>query len=304
MKKTFTLLNTIFAALIAFVTMNVSAQIVDLDPTFYYMIQTTRADAGVHPALGINFAEIGMDDALLEKQQPDGVTETQLWQVIPVSENTYIFKNKGSGMALGRTSWRGKRPDIADPADVWHFDAWSGHPPHFGACQRIWAEGDSSQMWTPFKFDFVNDTARYRMTNADNFNDSTWSFNLWRGDAIIHTAAEAYQNKNIALADGELEEGSSWTDVTSGYSYFFAQTYLEVPQSVINNSMVENIIVYSRNGSIILKGEVYGRDVEVYSILGTRVYSARVNRSELNIPVRQGLYIVKAGGYINKLVVQ
>lgn len=305
MKKTFTLVNIIFAVLIAFVTMTVSAQIEDLDPTFYYMIQPTRADAGIHPALGINYAEIGMDEALLEKQQPDGVTETQLWQVIPVSENTYIFKNKGSGMALGRTSWRGKRPDITnDPTNVWHFDMWSGHPPHFGACQRIWAEGDSSQMWTPSKYDFVNDTARYRMTNADDFNDSTWNFNLWRGDPAIHTGAEAYQNKNIALAVGELESPDSYADVTSGLSFFFAQSFLEVPQSVINNSMVENITVYSRNGSIILKGEVYGKDVEVYSILGTRVYSARVNRSELNIPVRQGLYIVKAGRYINKLVVK
>jgi hypothetical protein len=306
MKKTFTILKIAFVALAVFSMMQISAQIEDLDPSYYYMIQSIKSDAGIQPALGINVAEIDMDEALLEKQVPDGITETQLWQVIPVSDNTYKFKNKGSGMALGRTSWRGKRPDITnDPTNVWHFDAWSGHPPHFGACQRIWAEGDSSQMWTPLKYDLVNDTARYRMNNADNFNDSTWNFNLWRNTAVIETDPTlVYQNKNIALADGELESSEAYADGTSNLAFFFAQSFLEVPPSVINNSMVENITVYSSNGSIILKGEIYGKDVQVYSILGTKVYTARVNSSELNIPVRKGLYIVKAGRYINKLVVK
>ena len=47
-----------------------------------------------------------------------------------------------------------------------------------------------------------------------------------------------------------------------------------------------------------------GVDVDVYSILGQRIYSARANASELNIPARQGLYIVKAGNLVTKLVVR
>jgi hypothetical protein len=305
MKKIFTILKLSFIALALVGTGKVSAQIVDLDPGFYYMIQPSRNTSGVHVALGIDVAEKNNDEALLQKQTQDGMSASQLWQIIPVTDSTYRFKNMNSGMALGRTTWRGKRPDITgDPTNVWHFDAWSGHPPHFGVCQRIWNEEDPSQVWQPIQYVYANDTPRYKMVNADHLHDSTWSFNLWRNDPLLHTDADAYQNKNIALADGQLEESDKYKDATLGYSYFFTITFIEVPASALNENLTENIHVYSVSGSIRLKGELYGKRVEVYSILGSRINSSLASSSEMNIDVKPGLYVVKAGKMVTKLVVK
>jgi len=303
MKRIFTISKLTFVAFAVFCTMQLSAQIDNLDPTYYYMIQPSRNNGPGYVALGINMSDMAVDEALLEKQTPDGISAGQLWQIVPVTDSSYRFKNKASGMALGVTTWIGLRPDITDPADVWHFK-WTGWWP--GACQRVWNNDDPSQEWIPVKFeDLVNDTSRYRMANVDNYHDSLNVFNLWRNTAVLETdPALAYQNKNIAVVSHVRINEGSYTDYTRGYSYFFTKTIMQVPPSALNTQFTENISIYASKGTIVLQGELNGKHVDIYSILGTRIYSALANASRLDIPIKQGLYIVRAGKMITKLVVE
>lgn len=301
MKTKFTLL---FITIVS--AFNMNAQIEGLDASHYYTIQTVRKDTeGKQHAFGINMADMATDGAMVEQQLADGLSEGQLWQVIPVTDSTYRFKNKLTGMALGRTEWRGTNPAITDPNEAaWNFN-WRGV--WWGACQRIWNAADEWQVWQPFKLgeSAAGDTVFYSIASTVYFSDSCFAWNLWRNSTVIETdPLLLHRNKNVALFSGKTQQAESYTDPTNNYSYFFTQSILEVPPSVIGEDMMENIHVYSSNGSIFITGELYGKYVDIYSILGKKVYSKLVDASEVSVPVRQGLYIVKAGDRVTKLVVR
>lgn len=303
MKKTFTISTVVFAALILFTMMNVSAQIADLDAGKYYQIISRNAKN----ALDIDNEHVMEEGALVMQSEPNEFLPTQLWQIIPITDSTYYIKNYGTGFYLGLSDWRGTNPFWTGPASpsTEEKDAalsvpsfiWNGSHP--GVCQRDFMEGSETQIWQPSEFPTnttVGDTTFYRVTLATHLVDSGFAFNVWERRIL-----PGYRNICIFPGAGPAEP-TLYNDATSLYAWYFQQTISDI--SGVSNFIKENINVYSGNGSIILRGELYGRQVEVYSILGKRVYSARVNASELSIPTRQGLYIVKAGNLVTKLVVQ
>ncbi len=302
MKKFFTITKVVLVALFILSAVEISAQIDDLDPTYYYMIQSSRNNGGAYVALGVNLVDQATDQALLEKETADGFSEGQLWQIIAVNDSSYRFKNKGTGMAIGITTWRGLNPSITDPADVWNF-IWNGW--WHGVCQRTWDNEDASQVWVPKKYvDLVNDTSRYRLANMSGYPDSLFVWNLWRNTGVIETdPALTYQNKNVALINHTFVQEASYTDYTRGYSYFFTQSILEVPPSALDVNYQEEIAVFASENTINIRGELLNKNIEVYTILGTKVYSDIGKSTDLYIPVKKGVYIVRTGKMITKLVV-
>ena len=290
-----------FAALFIFVSMNISAQIANLNTDVYYQIISRNAKN----ALGIDNERFMQEGALVEQDEPNEFLQNQLWQIIPITDSTYNIINFGTGMALGLSDWRGANPfwtGSASPTSeekdaalmVPSFD-WHGW--HRGVVQRTFIEGEPTQIWQPTEFpanSVSGDTTFYRMTMAMDLIDSGFCFNIWERRIL-----PGY--RNICAFPG-TQESDLYIDPTSLYAWYFQETTTNV--SSVGKFLNEKINVYSRDGSIIVKGEINGRYVEVYSILGASIYSARVNTSELYIPVKQGLYIVKAGKLVTKLVVR
>ena len=88
--------------------------------------------------------------------------------------------------------------------------------------------------------------------------------------------------------------------------FLVKKTAEDVPDNSesIDELKKENITVFSRDGAIILGGELYGKTVEIYTTIGQKIYSAKINTTELNIPIKQGIYIVKVDRSTTKLLVQ
>ena len=304
MKKSFTL-KFIFCALYAYGALNLNAQIADLDVSKYYVIQTVIKDeTGAHHAFGINSLDKSKDGALIEQQLATGTGAGQLWQIIAVTDSTYKFINKNSGMALSRTTWRGTNPDIAEPTDVWHF-VWRGY--WGGVCHRPQSQTDEWQVWQPWKLgeSAAKDTIFYSIASAVNFKDSCLAWNLWRRSVVLQTDPTLiYQNKNVCLFSGLTQQAESYSLPDNNYSYFFTKTKINVPASAVYMNSIENITVFSNDGFLIIKGEVTGKTIDVYSILGTQVYSTMAKSSELKIALKKGLYLVKTGNMVTKLVVE
>jgi len=309
MKKTFTFSTMVVATLALFFTMRVAAQIADLDPSKYYLI--INHSVGQNPngknAIAIDHERVMEEGALVEQQEPNEFLPTQLWQFIPITDSTYYIINFGTGMALGLSDWRGPNPfwtgaasptsEEKDAALMVPSFIWNGSHP--GVVQRTFSEGEPTQIWQPSLFPnntTSGDTTFYRMTLAMNLADSGFAFNIWERRVL-----PGYRNICIFPGAGPAEP-ALYNDGNSLYSYRFVKTSQDISNT--GKFLQEKINVYTRDGSIILSGELYGKNVEVYSILGTQVYSARVNASELYIPARQGLYIVKAGNLVTKLVVR
>jgi hypothetical protein len=313
MKKNSTFFKLAFAALVLFFTIQVSAQIVDLDPSKYYMIINHGTNGASAERGGIGKNAIAIDDnhyleegALVQQQEPNQFLPRQLWQIVPITDSTYHFINYGTGKALGLADWRGLNPFWTGADYPSNNDEkislkavpgfiWNGS--HRGVAQREFNSEDETQIWQPTQFptgSTIGDTVFYRMSLAMNLKDSGFAFNVWERWTFTEFV-------NICIFPAIPYEQSLYDDVTSLYSYWFFKTDQDI--SGTGDFLRENINVFNRNGSIVLKGELYGKQVEVFSILGTKIYSAKVNTSELTIPTRQGLYIVRAGNLVTKLVV-
>ncbi len=313
MKKTFTISTILFAAFAMFYINNASAQIVGFDPGKYYMIinhgtegvSAERGGIGKN-ALGIDDDHIMEEGALLEQKTPNEFIPDQLWQIIPITDSTYRFVNYLTGMSLGLSDWRGSVPfwtgpdnsSLTDRVAELMVPALTWHGSHRAAIQTTFTEGDETQIWQPTPFpttSTIGDTMFYRMTLAANLVDSGFAFNIWERFTF-----DGF--RNICVFPAVPYESDLYDNVNSLYGYQLVQTMEDI--SSTGEFLRENINVYTRDGSIILSGDLYGKHVEVYSILGTQVYSSRINASELYIPARQGLYIVKTGKLVTKLMVR
>jgi hypothetical protein len=136
------------------------------------------------------------------------------------------------------------------------------------------------------------------MTNAYEYADSAFSFNCWAN--VIDLGV-----KNIACIAGKTTEPDSYEDIHKCYSYYFVKSNFTVPvPSAIKQSTIKNIKIFSQNGFIIVKGDIQGKPVEVYNVLGKLIHQINASSPELYIKADKGVYIVKAGNSIAKLVVQ
>ncbi len=316
MKKRITIHAILFAVIAMFYVNSVNAQIADLDVSKYYMIinhgvgdePATRGGVGRN-AMSIDSDHFFEDGALLEQQTPDELQPNQLWKIVPITDSTYYFINKGTEMALGVSDWRGDNPfwtGSATPDDAEKISLlsvpgfnWSGS--HRAVVQREFSEGEETQIWQPTEFptnSTSGDTTFYRMTLAMHLVDSGLCFNIWE-----QWTFDGFTN--ICLFPG-VKESSKYNDAGKLYGYWFKKTDQDVPDNSasINELEKENITVFSRDGAIILGGEMYGKTVEIYTSIGQKIYSAKVNTSELNIPIKQGIYIVKVDRFTTKLLVQ
>lgn len=316
MKKRITIPTILFVAFTMFPVNNVSAQIADLDVTKYYMIinhglgnePTERGGLGRH-AMGIDNNNMFVDGALLQQQAVDESSQIQQWQIIPITDSTYYFINRETEMALGLSEWRGDNPYWTGPDSPTDQDkidlltvpgfTWRGS--HHAAVQREYIPGDETQIWQPTEFPSnttSGDTVLYRMTMAMYLADSGLCFNIWE-----QWTFEGF--RNICVFPG-VEESEKYEDGTTLYGYWFKKTDEDVPQepSIYEETLRDNISVFSINGTIVLNGELVNKTIEVYSMLGTKVYSTKANNSLVNIPIKQGVYIVKVDNFVTKLAVR
>jgi hypothetical protein len=309
MKKSFTTLFVI-GALIFFSASNVFTQEVpDFDVSKYYLIinhnQETEDPAGgyLHNVIGIDDMNPVLDGALVQQQQnlaPIG-TDGHLWQVVAVTDSTFRFINKRSGMALGWTDWTGlnpffdpdEQPPTTKPAFNWNSQ-------HEGACQRILDVEEPTQVWQPSPFPVASafdDTLVYRMTSAFELADSGHCFNVWERTVEVNM-------RNICIFPG-VKENDLYIDYTSLYAYYFIATAFEVPPSSIEQRIIQNnFVIYSSDYNIVVEGNIQNQAVEVYNILGGLVYKATAAGSRMDIQVNQGIYIIRIGNFISKIAVR
>ena len=62
--------------------------------------------------------------------------------------------------------------------------------------------------------------------------------------------------------------------------------------------------ISSLNKSIEIKGATLGEYLSVYSVAGSKLTSKRINSASLSIPLSQGVYIVKIGDCVKKVIVK
>jgi len=191
---------------------------------------------------------------------------------------------------VGWTDWRGDNPDPDQTDFIWR-GSWHG------AAQRTFDPEEETQIWQPTYIGENEDSIFYRMTSMVNYADSAFSFNCWSNVTDVGV-------KNIALIAGLTTEPDSYEDPNKGYSYFFEKTGYAVPPSAIKQSSVNNIKIYSQNGFIFIKGDIKGKQVEVYNVLGKLIYQTNASTEELYIQADKGIYIIKAGDSVSKLVNQ
>jgi hypothetical protein len=308
MKKNFTTLFVIGALLFFSASYVFNQEVPDFDVSKYYLIvnhnmETATEGTYLHNVIGIDDMNPVLDGALVQQQEnlaPIG-TDGHLWQVVKVTETTFRFINKRSGMALGWTDWKGTNPFYdaeEDPPTTKSEFNWNGiHP---GACQRILDEEDYRQVWQPSPFPTVSafdDTLVWRMTSAYLLEDSGYTFNVWERTVEVGM-------RNICIFWG-VQENDLYIDYTSLYAYYFIETAFEVPPSLIENKIIQdNYTIYSSDGYIIVEGNLKNKAIEVYNILGGLVYQANARSSRMDIQVNQGIYIVRIGDAFSKIAVR
>ncbi len=305
MKKNFTTLFVIGALLIFSASNVFNQEVPEFDVSKYYLIcnrnRTTAPSS--NNVIGIDDMNPLLDGALVQQQEnlaPVGL-DGHLWQVIAVTNTTFRFINKRSGMALGWTDWVGLNPffdpDEQPPTTKSAFD-WTGK--HEGACQRTLDLEDHRQVWQPSPFPVASafdDTLVWRMTSAFELQDSGHCFNIWERTTDIGM-------RNICIFPGVME-ADLYDDYTSLYAYYFIATAFEVPPSFIDERITQdNFTIYSSDGYIVVEGNIRNQAVEVYNILGGLVYQANAASSRMDIGVKQGIYIIRIGNAFSKIAVR
>lgn len=302
MKKTSTRF-LIITALLVFCAGNLFSQIVGLDATRYYLIVSRNSKN----AIGVDEANSSLNGALIQQQTRNDFAPIQMWKVVPLTESTYRFINKSTGMALGVSDWRGDNPFWQGSRDgvtsedkdaqltVPNF-VWRGV--HRGICQRTLNESDETQIWNPTQFpanSTSGDTTFYRMTLNMNLADSGFCFNVWERKIL-----PGY--RNICLFPG-TQEADLYDLSTTLYAFYFVKTVMEVISSV-NELSENNLTVYSSDGYIIAEGDIQNKVIEVYNILGKLVYRTYANSSVMHIEAKQAMYFVRIGSSVSKIAVR
>ncbi len=309
MKKNFTTLFLV-GALIAFGASNVLTQDVPaFDEGYYYMIVNHNLDRpdgqGVwrHFAVGIDDMNPVLDGALVQQHENlyPLAMDGHLWQVQKVTETTFRFINKLSGMALGWTDWVDMNPFFdpdEDPPTTKERFNWRGT--HEGACQRILDLEDHRQVWQPSPFPTVSafeDTLVWRMTSAFELGDSGHAFNVWERTIEVGM-------RNICIFPGVMEN-DLYIDYNSLYAYYFLQTSYEVPPSLIENRIIRSdYTIYASDGYITVEGNIQNQEVEVFNILGGLVYRSDATSSRVDIQANRGIYVIRIGNAFSKIAVR
>ena len=303
MKKNSTKIIILVAICIAYCTTTLFSQIAGFDKTKYYMIINHNS----RNAIGVDDQNSFIPGALIQQQVPNELSDIQLWKVVPVTESTYIFINKNSELALGASTWRDINPfwvgDVNSATDeqkdaqltVPRFN-WRGA--HRGIIQVTLNEADPLQIWQPTEFPTnttIGDTTLYRMTLAMNLVDSGFCFNIWERRVL-----PGY--KNICLFPG-TQENDLYIDPTSLYAYFFQKTSQDVPTSV-NENVIDKFNIYSSHGNILIEGEIQNKTIEVYSILGNKIYETVAAGSVIHLEAERAIYIVRIGNSVTKIAVR
>lgn len=74
--------------------------------------------------------------------------------------------------------------------------------------------------------------------------------------------------------------------------------------SALNNASENAFTAFAENGAIYIEGAPSGTTVEIFSIAGARILATPVENGRINATLGNGIYIVKCGGNVRKVVVR
>jgi hypothetical protein len=307
MRKTSTFL--LGSALILLTSiLSTNAQIKDFDPLYYYkLIMATGGKVTGGNAIGD--PGLGFPNTQIAQLQPLDLP-VELWWIVQVTDSTYRLINKGTQLALSRTN---ERPAIAtyvgtpgaeDVGQTFPYTNWPSAGYSWpGIATQFPNEADNLQVWHVFPIPEANqpaggDTLAYTIVNMGMAYDSLFSINVWRtrsGPDYYGTQNFCFYSFIDASQDLQLPEAT----------VFFLKTTEEAPVS-INEAKVASVLVVAKNGAINIKDIKIGQSIQVFNILGIKISDMQATSSALNIDIgnKTGIYIVKIGDSIHKVLVQ
>ncbi|MBN2215582.1 MAG: hypothetical protein JW723_15215 [Bacteroidales bacterium] len=304
MKKLYTLI--IGLILFALSGLTGSAQIQDFDPGKYYRIfMGTGGNTIGGNVLGVSFdATPNTQIAQLQPYELD----TELWQIIQITDTTYRLINRATELALDRTT---ERPATSVyKGDGTHGDigqsfvnsGWPGATDVWPAfAVQVADENVPTQEWAIIPIDPANhpaDTVYYSFINVGMEYDSLFSLNVWRK----RSGPDFYGTQNFCLLS--YINSPEYLKEAEGKMYFIKSVF-DTPVSFINSDEEKSFRVFVNNGIINITGTEYGQSVQVYTILGTLLSRENAVSSEVNIKLEDtGIYIIKVGSNTLKVLIQ
>ena len=273
----------------------VNAQIDRFDPGYCYQIIINDQSY----ALGIPEDGVSTEQACLQQQEIDATKENQLWklELLDADKSVYHIVNLVSDMAIGASTWRVAPAEGAGndtPTSPSKTFSWNGN--HAGVVQRIKDSSNPEQQWIIAN---INDLVYNVMAKFDLDSAKYWNF--WSGGNGVGLG-----NKNIALFPTVVAESEKIGDVTQFYAYYFVQTTVANPDAAttVNSLTAAEIKIYAYDGCIKIEGNLQRQQIEIYSIDGSKVYTEKTANKDYSRQIKHGLYIVKVGGTVNKVMVK
>ena len=156
----------------------------------------------------------------------------------------------------------------------------------------------------------INYNAREWTVTPTLTSSSTLAFTPSVVDA---TVASMIANSPYFALIGQAAGGSTYTNSNCSYSNgTYSGTYSSFSSFVTGTnsnatalqSVNNNLLIYPANNSVVVRNAKVGDIVSVYGVSGSRVASSVVKGDNTTINLTQGVYIVKTGSTVQKVLVQ
>ena len=157
----------------------------------------------------------------------------------------------------------------------------------------------------------VNYNAREWTVTPSTTSSSTLAFTPSVVDA---TVASMIANSPYFALIGQAAGGGTYSNSNCTYSSgSYSGTYSSFGGSFVTGtnsnatalqSVNNNLLIYPANNSVVVRNAKVGDIVSVYGVSGSRVASSVVTGDNTTMNLTQGLYIVKTGSTVQKVLVQ
>ena len=157
----------------------------------------------------------------------------------------------------------------------------------------------------------VNYNAREWTVTPSTTSSSTLAFTPSVVDA---TVASMIANSPYFALIGQAAGGGTYSNSNCTYSSgSYSGTYSSFGGSFVTGtnsnatalqSVNNNLLIYPANNSVVVRNAKVGDIVSVYGVSGSRVASSVVKGDNTTINLTQGVYIVKTGSTVQKVLVQ
>jgi hypothetical protein len=119
------------------------------------------------------------------------------------------------------------------------------------------------------------------------------------GATVFHWNGAAYD----VLAGSAFSNGT-YTATTSNFANTFTTGGSSATAAAVNEADKGAVVVYAADGQVIVDNAKAGDVVTIYTVAGSKVATATLADSHTSIALSNGIYIVKAGATVAKVIVK